>query len=46
MKGMPNMTLSLTKEDQDKIRKIAEQERRSISQQVVIMTEFYLKNKK
>jgi len=43
---MPNITLSMSKENQDKLRDIAKKERRSMSQQVIVMMEQYLKNKK
>jgi len=45
MKKMPNMTLSIDKESQEKLREIAKNERRSISQQVILMMEFYIENK-
>lgn len=44
-KSMPNITLSIDKENQKKLRDVAQKERRSISQQVILMMEFYLKNK-
>jgi len=46
MDKMPNITLSINKDDQQKLRELAAQERRSISQQVIYMMEEYVKNKK
>jgi len=45
MKNMPNITLSIDKENQKKLREISQKERRSISQHVIFMMEFYLKHK-
>ncbi len=45
MGTMPNMTLSIDKQNQDKLREIAAKERRSISQQVIYMMEFYLEHR-
>lgn len=45
MKKMPNITLSMDKESQKKLRDIAQKERRSISQQVIRMMEYYLGHK-
>jgi len=42
---MPNITLSIDKDNQKKLRDIAEEERRSISKQVIFMLEYYIKNK-
>jgi hypothetical protein len=42
---MSNITLSIDKENQKKLRDIAKKERRSISQQVILMMEFYIENK-
>ena len=44
MRKMPNITLSMDKESQKKLRDIAQKERRSISQQVILMMEYYLEN--
>jgi len=46
MDKMPNITLSIDKENQKKLRDIAKKERRSISQQVILMMECYLEHKK
>jgi len=43
---MPNITLSMSNENQKKLRESAKKDRRSISQQVIVMMECYLKNKK
>lgn len=45
MDKMPNITLSIDKDSQKKLRDAAKKERRSISQQVIVMMEYYLKNK-
>ena len=45
MNKMPNITLSIDKENQKKLRDVAKKERRSISQQVIVMMEYYLENK-
>jgi len=44
-KSMPNITLSIDKKNQEILRDVAQKERRSISQQVILMMEFYLENK-
>lgn len=43
MNRMPNITLSMPKEDQERLREIANKERRSISQQVIFMMDFYIR---
>ncbi len=45
MKKMPNITLSMDKENQKKLRELAKKENRSISKQVIQMMEFYIENK-
>ena len=45
MEKMANITLSMDKNIQEKLRDISKKERRSISQQVVFMMEFYIKFK-
>ena len=45
MSNMPNITLSMDKDNQKKLRETAKKERRSISQQVILMMEYYLENK-
>ena len=45
MKKMPNITLSIDGENQKKLREIAKKERRSISQQVIVMMEYYIDSK-
>jgi len=45
MDKMPNITLSMDNESQKKLRGTAKKERRSISQQVIVMMEYYLENK-
>jgi hypothetical protein len=46
MSNMPNITLYMKKEYQDRLKQIAEEEHRSTSQQVIHMLEYYIKNKK
>jgi hypothetical protein len=38
-------TISLSKEDKTKLEKLAKSEHRPVSQQIVHMMEFYIKNK-
>jgi len=42
MENVPNITLSMDKISQKKLRDIARKERRSISQQVILMMEHYI----
>jgi Ribbon-helix-helix protein, copG family. len=46
METMPNITLSMDKDNQKKLREIAQKERRSISKQVIVMMEQYIENQK
>jgi hypothetical protein len=39
------MTISLTKEERAQLKKIAKEEKRPYSRQVIYMMEFYIKNK-
>jgi len=39
---MPRKTISMKKEESDKLDELAENEHRSVSQQIVHMMEFYL----
>jgi hypothetical protein len=43
---VPNITLSIPKEEQDRLRKLANKERRSISQQVIYMMDYYIEKEK
>ena len=43
--NMPNITLSMDKGNQELLRKIAKAERRSISKQVIVMMESYIKGR-
>jgi len=40
------MNISLTKEENELIKKLAKEEERPYSRQIVYMTKFYIKNKK
>ena len=44
-KEMPNITLSMDKKSQEKLRELAKKEHRSLSQQVVYMMECYAEGK-
>jgi len=44
MDAMPNITLSIDKDNQEILRSLANKERRSISKQVIVMMEYYLRN--
>ena len=43
---MPRKTISMKKEESDELDKLSETEHRSVSQQIIHMMEFYIKNKK
>ena len=45
MEAMPNITLSIDKDNQKKLRELAQRERRSISKQVIVMMEYYIEHK-
>jgi len=42
---MPRMTISLTREDEKKLRELSKKEHRPYSNQIVYMMEFYIENK-
>lgn len=45
MDKMPKMTISLSREDEKKLKELSKKERRPYSNQIVYMMEFYIENK-
>ena len=45
MKDMARMTISLSKKEMEKLKKLSQEEHRPYSNQIVHMMEFYIKNK-
>ncbi len=45
MDKMPKMTISLSKQDEKKLKELSKKEHRPYSNQIVHMMEFYIENK-
>jgi len=44
-KRTPNLTLYIDKKNQDKLKRVAKEDNRSMSKQVIHMMEYYIKHK-